>query len=282
MFRTLNYCVVGLLLAGCAAKSLKVGSDDSPSGDPTNQCRDASTSVSLPDWTTPNACVIGSEITSIVGQWEGYFQGSQIGNEASTFRLDIMGANSTNGICGTITFGSHTPSVAYHPPATDPTAVYPPVGFSTNIDMMHGSIGAILGLPYTILNGKVDGQRVTFGYSVDEIVKSWCALQTPYANNDSCTSFGCMPNGSIVGATDPAGTCTITTAGQTKNYSCAQVMMCTMGMTCACDATHCVANRGTGAVFDLIFANGAVTGVGSGPNGNGGNVILNRVATPDI
>ena len=275
MYRALNCCVVGLLLTGCGAKSLKVGSDDNPSSDPTSLCRDASVAVDLPDWTSPNACVVGSEITSIVGLWDGYYQGQS--GEENTFRLDIVGANLTNGICGTITFGTHTAPVAYPPPATDPTAVYPPAGFSSSVRAMNGMMTPILGLPYTILNGRIDGQRVSFGFSVNEILKSWCALQTSYAWDDSCTWFGCLPNGSIVGSTDPAGTCTIATAGQKKTYSCAQTMMCNMSPRCSCDATHCVATSSTGSTFDLIFADGGATGVG-----NGSNVILNRVSTPDM
>jgi hypothetical protein len=274
MSRTLGYCVFGLLLVGCGAKSLKVGSDDSPSSDPTSQCRDASIPIMLPDWPTPNSCVVGSEITSIVGQWEGYFQG--LLGEPNTFRLDIMGANSTKGLCGTITFGSHTAPVAYPPPATDPTAVYPPDGFSANVDVMYGNMGPILGLPYTILDGKVDGQRVTFTYNVNEIAKSWCVLQTPYAWDDSCTHFGCLPNGNGTGPGNPAG-CTITIGGQTKSYSCAQFMMCDAHPMCDCDATHCVAGGLRVSSFDLVFSGGGVTGLG-----NGMNVILNRVATPDI
>jgi len=288
MSRALSYCVVGLLLAGCAAKSLKVGSNDSPSGQTgdagdaggeTNQCRDASTPMSLPDWTTPNACVVGSEITSIVGLWEGYYQG--LSGEVNTFRLNIVGANLANGICGTITFGSHTAPVAYPPPATDPTAVYPPAGFSPDIDVINGKIGPILGLPYTILDGKIEGQRVTFGYSVNEILRSWCPLQTSYAQDDSCNWFGCLPNGTTTLPANPAG-CTITIGGQTKSYSCAQVMICRMTESCTCDATHCVASHFDSGSFDLVFADGGATGVGSGGNGSGINVILNRVATPDM
>ncbi len=192
MLRLIAHSLIGVLALGCSAKALNVGkTDDGPIDTNSPACQDAAAQIQLPDWPTPDGCVVGNEMASLVGVWEGYYQGTSIGDEKSTFRLTIIGANAQKGLCGTISFGTHTAAVAFPPPATDPAADYPPNSAAYNVDPALGMVYITLGLPYTVLDGKVDGQRVTFGYSVMEIFKSWCALQTPYPADSSCYNFLC-------------------------------------------------------------------------------------------
>ena len=190
MQRLITYFALATLATACSAKTLDVGSNNN-NGLNGGSCPDASAATPLPQWPSPDACVVGSEMTMFVGVWEGYVQGSSIGDEASTFRINILGANSANGLCGTVTYGIHTAAVTI-PQATDPTvrpALVPSNGTQPNPSMV-----PILGLSYTIRDGKVDGQRATFRVDLYEIFKSWCALQTPYATDQACDQYNCTPN----------------------------------------------------------------------------------------
>jgi hypothetical protein len=211
----------------------------------------------------------------LVGVWEGYFQGSQIGAEKSTFRLNILGANDTHGLCGTLTYGTHTAPVTI-PPATDPTVLYPPQNYYPQSGQITGPIGTILGVAQTILNGNIDGQRVTFEVSPYEIYKSWCALQTPYEDEQTCGKYWCLPN--EAGGQSSPGTCyeVDPATNQNHNVPCDQFFLCNSFRVCDCDASGCTATQNNLSQFDLIFSADQATGVASGQN-----VILNRVTSAD-
>ncbi|MGC4116840.1 MAG: hypothetical protein QM765_20220 [Myxococcales bacterium] len=196
----------------------------------------------LPDWpAAANACVTGDESPLFVGRWEGYYMGSEIGDEFSTVRLDIVGANAT-GLCGTLTFGIHTAPVTL-PPATDPTSDYPDQSLLQN----GWDAAPILGLPYTILGGKIDGHRTTFHANAHEIYRSWCEIQTSYRLAPNDNRYTCLPSLGAAGwTTTPSGerSCFLTNSetNQNQTVACSQLDHCNMENTCLCNSSGCTAN----------------------------------------
>ncbi|HEY3451298.1 MAG TPA: hypothetical protein VGK67_33375 [Myxococcales bacterium] len=238
-------------------------------------------SGTMPSWPASDACATASESSIFGGAWEGYFQGSEIGDERSTFRLDITGADEAHGLCGTLTFGTHTAAVAI-PPATDPTAIYPDRSFYPP-GPLGRPVEVILGLPYTLLGGKIDGHRTTFGASTNEVYKSWCALQTPYNGSPGAPDrWDCLPNWASETSMGPSGewtSCFLINPDthQKQSVPCFQWMMCCGYLdVCACDSARCTArdeNNGTRWHFDLVFNGEFASGVAADRN-----VLLSRVS----
>jgi hypothetical protein len=272
--------VVTVLVVGCAGNTLKLGSDGdagdnsaitATGGASAVDCTGTTAGPALPQWLAPDACVTGNENAAIVGEWVGYYQGTSIDDESSTFRLKILGANATKGVCGTLTFGAHTAAIAM-PVATNPATV--------PAETALGSV--MLGAPYTLLDGALDGQRVTFSYSQPEVYKSWCELQTSYPTDNSCTRFQCLSSSSSI-ERESAGVCYLTNQdGSNKHsYSCLGIDICVMysASGCVCNATGCTAvMSGSGVLFDLTFTGDQATGVSTAATGNR-TVIFNRVTT---
>ena len=282
MSRLAGIAVVTVLAVGCAGNALKLGSDvdagdnsaiTATGGASAVDCTGTTAGPALPQWLAPDACVTGNENAAIVGEWVGYYQGTSIDDESSTFRLKILGANATKGVCGTLTFGAHTAAIVM-PVATDPATV--------PAETALGSV--LLGAPYTLLDGAVDGQRVTFSYSQPEVYKSWCELQTSYPVDSSCTRFQCLSaSGNYEIVSEPTGVCYVANQdGSNKRYySCLSIDVCLKfaASGCVCAATGCTAvMSGSGALFDLTFTGDQATGVSSGVTGDR-NVIFNRVTT---
>jgi hypothetical protein len=183
-----------------------------------------------------------------------------------------MGANSS-GLCGTVTIGTHTTPVTL-PPATDAAAVYPPPSIAPTNCYRPGNnhpLDHILGLAYTILDGKTDAQRATFAISYTELYKSWCPLQTSYPS-DLPPGYDCLPS---TGNSTNNGKCYITAFnGDLQEVSCTQMCLCTTLDICACNSLRCVAKPDTSeTLFDLLFNGDQAMGTfGSS------NVVFNRVA----
>lgn len=182
MSRIAGVVLVIVLAVGCAGNALKVGSDEdagdnsaitATGGASAINCAGTTAGPTLPQWLAPDACVTGNENAAIVGEWVGYYQGTSIDDESSTFRLKILGANATKGVCGTLTFGAHTAAIAM-PVATDPAIAPAGTPLATNAGAPSAVNSLMLGVPYTLINGAMDGQRVTFQFSEAEIYRSWC------------------------------------------------------------------------------------------------------------
>ena len=277
MLRVAFPLVFGLVLVSCSARTLNVG--DEPTG---GQCSGA-TPTSLPTWASTAECSSEPQQQQFLGEWEGSFTGASAADEASTFRLNVTGATESK-ICGTLTFGVHQPLVTL-PPVTGPDEIYPPDSILSSLGAMNGNFGPILGLPYTVQKGSIQGQHVIFFYSLREIFESWCELQTPYALDQNCDAFGCLPgNSGTINLNDPTATCSTQYGPDgTPHYtSCWKVMMCGSleSYACNCNSQHCVASFDSGSmrVIDITF-NGEEA---SGTDGRATqNLSLHRVYTTD-
>lgn len=276
MSRLAGVVMVAVFAVGCGGNALKLGSDEDGGistlpGVP--DCSNSTNTVTVTDYAAPDACVTSNEQAALVGKWDGYYQGTGFSDEYATFHLNIMGANAEKGLCGTIMFGTQTVPITI-PPATDATADYPPAALNLGTNLTRASSLPTPAFLYTILNGRIDGQRVRFDYAIGELFNSWCALQTSYARTADCMFYGCLPNWSAQGSTDPAGSCfLIDPNNQVHQYSCAQMGGCSLTSMCDCDKTHCVGTTGYGRTsFDLVFNGDQATGVAGGFT-----AILNRV-----
>jgi hypothetical protein len=204
----------------------------------------------LPIWATADGCLTGNESAEIVGTWEGTIQGAA-DNEASTMRLQILGANS-NGLCGTVTFGIHTAAVTL-PPVTDPSTEYPPDMLGpSNYPLPNVYSQPILGLPYAMQNGTILGERATFQIGYKEVFKEWCEVQKSYPMWADCTVFSCEP-GNGRSTSEPTYSY-YTEQPNVRFYDTIERMtMCKGSVICQCNVEHCIANRDGLLLFDLTF-----------------------------
>lgn len=290
MIRPLWLVSIYVLLAGCGAQSLKVGSDGEATGgavgtggtgaggtsSPVSSCTDAAAvSSPLPVWPTADGCVIGTGIAQFAGTWEGYYQGSSVSDEASTFRLQL-GANAAQAQCGTITFGVHHAPTTLAP-ATSASEWYPspdvyPIRISTTPNFT-----SILGLAYTLLEIKSDGQRVDVSYSLTEMLKSWCALQPSYPAGTAGQYNCCL--GTCAAMTIDSTTCTVTKcpSGSDRPVPCNVLMYCSFA-GCVCNECGCAAAPTVaGNTFHLTFDGDNVTGTDDAAR----TIIMQRISAAD-
>ena len=274
--------LLALIFVGCSARTLDVGSGSGPGATGIYDCSHA-TVTPLHTWTSPGDCASGPQQSQFLGEWEGSIAGASSADEASTFRLNVTGATDTK-ICGTLTFGVHAPLVTL-PPVTGPDEIYPPDSILPTVGAMSGKLGPILGLPYAIQNGTVQGQHVIFFYSLREIFADWCALQTPYAYSQYCESFGCLPgNAATINLGDPTATCSTWYGADGAPFytSCWKVMMCGSleGYACSCNSQHCEARFDalSMSVFDITFNGEEAFGT---PGNENVTITMHRVYTTD-
>jgi len=211
----------------------------------------------LPTWDVADGCVTGNELAQFVGTWEGYIHGTAIGDEASTIRLKILGANS-NGLCGTVTFGIDTAPVTL-PPVTDPAAVYPPESIAPSYSTAGSA--PILGLAYTMQGGQVLGQRATFQLAYSEVFKDWCSVQTSYPASANCLMFTCEPGDEHVASSSSPSYSYYSTNPDLKFYdTMSRMMMCKGPGICECNVAQCAAVNKYNTLFDLTFNNDQALG----------------------
>lgn len=170
---------------------------------------------------------------SLAGKWVGHIEKyPTIGeSRAITVRFDT----------GVVVFGDGAPPPA---PATDPNGTYPP-GYSVGA----GGFANVPydGFVYELSAGTVDGERVRFAISSNQLWQSWCALQTSYASDVSCE---CLPSWPI--HLPGGGACYLEhpESGASVPVGCARVGLC-MWPVCSCDASGCRARTSPTDHFDL-------------------------------
>jgi hypothetical protein len=286
--RILSELALGLLLTACSARVLEVGSDHSPGGDLASG--NVSTGVDggaicspdlsppLPTWPPNDDCTTGTQQPQFLGQWDGYIQGTSISDQFSTFLLNITAANETR-VCGTLTFGDRAPLVTL-PPVTDPNNVYPPATIRAQSRTIQGPF---LGVPYTLISGQRNNQRMTFDVALSEVFKEWCSLQSPYGFRNGCSEFQCVPAGYSFSLRGPDALATadcqtqVTENGPMITVPCGRLMLCSaMNPFCVCNASHCVAKVSDSDSFDLTISGDTASGVyGSS------TVLFHRLYTTD-
>ncbi|MBI3206587.1 MAG: hypothetical protein HYZ29_33930 [Myxococcales bacterium] len=170
---------------------------------------------------------------SLAGKWVGQIdEYPTIGeSRALTVRFDT----------GVVVFGDGASPPA---PATDPNGTYPP-GYSVGA----GGFANVPydGFVYPLRAGTVDGERVRFAISSNELWESWCVLQTSYGGNGTCS---CIPNRSILLPAEGGCYLERPESGDWDPVGCARVGLC-MWPVCSCDASGCRARTNPTDHFDL-------------------------------
>lgn len=279
---------LALLVTGCAARALDVGSNAAnggSTGSPTGSVGTGTSvkcpedySPALPEWPSNDDCAKGTQEPLFLGRWDGYVQGASIDDQFNTFVLEITAANETR-VCGSLRFGDQTAPVTL-PAVTGPDEPYPPGSISAP---PYSSVkGPFLGVAYTLQDGHRSGQRMTFKFALSEVFREWCSVQSSYEytyDTPPCTSYHCVPGGYMFQPTGPDCKTQSTPNGPINHVSCAKVDLCgVMNPYCVCNASQCVADASTAdaSLFDLTVSGETATGV-YGSN----SVVFHRVYTRD-
>jgi hypothetical protein len=190
--------------------------------------------------------------SSLVGSYKGHWPLADNYDEPKGDAvLTIKGLTSDGQPCGTLRIGEGDPP----PPATDPDAPYPA---RVGMDGMDGAkfgtglTTAYAGVEYQIYGVKNSASRLAFSISYNELLRSWCGLQTRYPGSGSC-----LP-GNYSASQDSNG-CTITPeGGAPMSIPCFKLSMCTPYI-CVCDDAGCDAAP-QATLFDLHWDDGNLEG----------------------
>jgi hypothetical protein len=220
-------------------------------------------------------------------RWTGYLENYTLpsGSDVVTMTFNIA---SDGTVTGTTYFGS-PPLLS---PPTDPNVGYP---LASGGDADSEMIDPIEHFPYTILDGHLDGSRLTFKLEQAEIWAQWCLLQTSYWWQDD-GFYSCVPQGALEQIDGGAETCFLPPgdAGPIP-MDCSKLSLCYTetggaplyvgGSTisvCACDDAGCnvPATVPENISFDIALtgtsANGTVAGVAGSNVGQTLGVVLRQ------
>jgi hypothetical protein len=190
---------------------------------------------------------------SLLGSFSGYFENfrfpSGSDNVAMTLALGADGMTVTGGVL----FGQGPPPA----PPTNPNVGWPPP------NGLNASSIVIEGYDYLVIQGLLQGTRLTLQVLSDQPFGAWCQLQTmtyPWGGG----SYRCVPNwGSSMGSecelTPPDG-------GAPLPIDCQKMAIC-QNSICACTATGCTlaAPLTSGDVhFDMQLTTGHLDGSTAG------------------
>ena len=251
---------VAVLLTGCVARPIEVGMGaDNATPRPLPPPPVGTDNYPLPRWPAPDACAEQSNLP-IAGVWNGYFGRFQ--NPTVDFRVDIRGASSANGLCGTVTF---KPVLSPPPPPADPEVMYPPQD-----DRMYHynefSPPLIDGFAFTILGGRAQGSRAQIRVASRQPWQGWCELQPSYPvvpNPEGTFGYSCIPSlfGIIYGPFS-GSSCVLTSADTNETFSvnCGRFYLCQSVHACECNAARCVASQNADIILDLDFLADEATG----------------------
>ncbi len=231
----------------------------------------ADTGQTTPSTTPPDSAAeaaIPADAALAAQAWTGYIELVKFQSGSDAVRLRFS-ASAGGQVKGTIVFGKNAPP----PAATDPAAWYPPDGYE--------SWPALEGFPYTMNDATFVAGRLQFSINRQEILASWCKVQTPVPGTDQCLAF--QGAGFTKPSPDPrSNECyfinnQVTDAGDPmpiQPVSCAQAQMCLIDNVCECSISACNlrVEMNTNDKFDIMLANGAGNGSTNQLGGTGGNL----------
>lgn len=203
------------------------------------------------EWPDPLVCVPAPN-SPLVGSYKGHWPSTDYYFQPNSDAvLTIKGLTADGQPCGTLRVGEGAPPS----PATDPDAPYPA---SDGADPMQlaklapGLIGPYPGVEHQIFGVNNSSSRLAFSVSYNEVLRSWCGLQTRYPGSDSC-----LP-GNYSASQGPNG-CTLSPEGGSETpISCIKLAYCTP-YVCVCDDVGCDAAP-QATLFDLHWDDGNLEG----------------------
>lgn len=196
--------------------------------------------------------VSGATLASLVGTWKGY---AETGDDMTL----VFTPQADGSVTGSLTFGTGSP-----PAPTTSKTVWP-----QGYDGTASAQFPYPGFPYTATDISFDGTRLQLGVVGNELMKTWCGLQTSFdwAPN-SPGMCACLPDWAGMGSTTGTGSCSITnpTTGAAEAIPCALFGPCGLYFqVCSCDATGCsVDMQNSSTKLDVQLASNKLDGSISG------------------
>lgn len=205
--------------------------------------------------------------------WSGYLENYNLMSGSDHVALSLV-VGPDESVTGTVFFGDPPPLDA----PTDPEKGYPPSAAGIGGGLLGGVStlsDVVEHFDFTILAGKLDGQRLTLSLVRTELWKKWCELQTtiyplynyvPDGGTGPLVGYGCLPNS---GSSATNGACTFGDA----SVDCVKLALCDApARTCTCTQSACtvdVSPMSADIKFDLQLTGdagmGSVTGLSSTP-----------------
>jgi hypothetical protein len=187
---------------------------------------------------------VGSTSDGVAGAvWNGTLENAQLSNGSN--RMTMTLSVGTDGVAtGTVLLGDG----ALLSPPSDPNVGYPPGALSPNYSIQ---LGFFEGFPYTMLDGRLNRSKLTFGLADAELWAQWCTLQK-----------------SISAFRDPDGGVIYHCSGTGSDSDLTYVTLC-QSLACDCSATACRgAQVAPNLTFDLTISGATADGTISGELGD--------------
>ena len=240
-------------LAACSGKQLNLGGHDA--GD--NASPDAG----------------GDAGAAATQKWTGYFESYMLpsGSDKIALALDFA---SDGAVTGAAVLGN-LPLLA---PATDPEVGYPPAVLDG------GPPNPLEHFAFTLMQGRFDGARLTFGIKLNEVYTRWCEIQKtiyPIYNGGGMhelVGYGCLPNVATMNGTSGC-TWHDDMANKDVPIDCNKLGLCLSGGPCQCTMTSCAANvmAGNSLTFDIALSRDTAAGTVRGLGGQNVTVHLTKM-----
>jgi hypothetical protein len=241
---------------GCAGTDLDLGNDASP-----NQLDGASASGGtggtggtgatppspLPTVPPQTGCTTDPGLESLVGTWEGNVEDFYL-RPVEHLRIVINGISATEGVCGSLTWGTREGP----PPAADPETLYPSPDYWTYSGGGGGNLPPIEGFSYTLVDGGARLPAVRLGVASNEPWHSFCQLQTPVPVSGG---FDCMQSGYTVDPYPRAPDAECVAGGVTHTaFRCLSCSGPSAELHCQCNEERCVAGPDRDVRLELSLA----------------------------
>jgi hypothetical protein len=258
------------VVAGCGAKVLDAGSNDSDGFDdgPVEGKRRSYPPPSHSLRCVPgNPDCLGRACTGtppdwLAGTWRGELDDYAFPSGSRTVVIHVDGRGmfpASPGVCGRVIFGSG----AAPPLPNDPEALPPGGKIEANGRWSRvPTEGFVYEFYPTELEeaGPMAGQSVQFALFRTQVYKAWCELQVSYPRSllGGDVDYRCLPPNHSV-SWSPTGTCTLSLSpdpAHTRPISCVQVALCNVASPCTCSGGGCSIIEDpdyADLLFDLTF-----------------------------
>lgn len=247
-----------VLAAGCAGTDLDIGHDLSASqiagtggsgagGVGGTGAVGPVSGEPLPTVPSQTGCPTDPELAALVGTWEGNVEDFYL-RPVEHLRIVINGISNTQGVCGSLTWGTKEP-----PPApSDPETTYPASDYWHYSGAGAGNLPPIAGFSYTLVDGGARLPNVRLGVGSNEPWHSFCALQTPVSAGDG---WGCVEPNYELSLYPPDAAAICTAGGETHTaFHCLSCSGPVAELHCQCNDGGCVAAHDRDVRFELALA----------------------------
>ena len=239
---------VGIVAIGCGTALLDAGSNESSdAGEPQGRVWNG-----VPSYSYDLPCLLPAP-SWVAGSWRGTFDAYALPSGSSSIRVDVRGAQTPGGLCGTVVFGEGDPlplptDVSAPPPGAQSIGIGTPFSRAPREGFVYEfyAFGPRTGFDGGSLTSEppaIEGQRIHFSVNALQIYKAWCNMQPSYlwmaGSQDpknfyqfSDPKYSCVPLDAIR-YDDTGSACPGFLGTSVHHVSCQQAAFCAGG-ACAC------------------------------------------------